>query len=54
MSAHFEELAQRLLLLTWAVGITAALTIATLSALVYLSYQLWQIDGKLSVLISNF
>jgi hypothetical protein len=43
MSGHFPELAQRLLLLTWVVGISAALTTATLSMLVYLSYQLGHI-----------
>ena len=39
--------------LTWAVGITAALTVATLGVVVTLSVQVGQISGELAVLIDH-
>ena len=39
--------------LTWAVGITAALIIATLGMVVSLSFQLGQIIGELTVLVGH-
>ena len=44
---------QRLTVLTWATGITAALTIAVLGMVVSMSYQLGNISGELNVLISH-
>lgn len=40
-------------MLTWAVGVSAALTIATLGMVVTLSYQIGTIAGQLTVLISH-
>jgi len=48
-----EQIRHRFAVLTWAVGISAALTIATLGMVVTLSYQLGQIAGELSVLIGH-
>jgi hypothetical protein len=48
-----EQIARRLTVLTWAVGISTALTIATLSVVVTLSYQIGQIGGELNVLIGH-
>lgn len=48
-----EQIQRRFTVLTWAVGITAALTIATLGMVVTMSYQLGQIAGELSVLIGH-
>ena len=44
---------QRLTVLTWATGITAALMIATLAIVVNLSFQVGTIAGELSVLIAH-
>jgi hypothetical protein len=43
----------RFTVLTWAVGASMALTIATLGMVVTLSYQMGQIAGELSVLIGH-
>lgn len=43
----------RFTVLTWAVGVSVALSIATFSMLVTLSYQIGQIAGTLGVLISH-
>jgi hypothetical protein len=51
--ADIHELRQRGTVLTWAVGIAVALTIATLGMVVTMSYQLGQIAGELSVLIGH-
>jgi len=48
-----EQIRHRFAVLTWAVGISAALTIATLGMVVTLSYQPGQIAGELSVLIGH-
>jgi hypothetical protein len=48
-----EQTAHRFTILTWAVGITAGLTIATLSMVVTMSYQLGRIAGELGVLIGH-
>jgi|KBSMisStandDraft_5_1062788.scaffolds.fasta_scaffold02598_5 hypothetical protein len=48
-----DQIKQRFTVLTWAVGITAGLTIATLSIVVTLSYQLGSIAGQLAVLIGH-
>jgi hypothetical protein len=47
------EVRNRFTVLTWAIGITAALVIATLATVVNLSYQVGQIAGELAVLISH-
>jgi hypothetical protein len=47
------QIQHRFTVLTWAVGISAALTIATLGMVVTLSYQLGQIAGELSVLVAH-
>jgi hypothetical protein len=44
---------QRLTVLTWATGITAALMIAVLGMVMNLSFQVGQIAGELNVLISH-
>lgn len=51
--ASIRHLDQRVTVLTWALGVTAALTVATLGMVVTLSYQLGQIAGELSVLINH-
>jgi hypothetical protein len=48
-----DEIKHRFTVLTWAVGITAALTIATLGMVVTMSYQLGHIAGRLDVLIGH-
>jgi hypothetical protein len=48
-----EDDRQRLTILTWAVGSTAALSIATLSMVVTMSYQLGTLAGRLDVLIGH-
>jgi hypothetical protein len=48
-----DQIKQRFTILTWAVGITAALVIALLGTVVNMSYQLGQIAGELSVLINH-
>jgi len=48
-----EQIDRRFTVLTWATGITAALTIATLSMVVTLSYQVGMVLGRLDVLISH-
>ena len=57
MSAHDleidDQIRQRFAVLTWAVGITAALVVATLGMVVTLSYQLGHISGELSVLVGH-
>lgn len=47
------QIERRFTVLTWAVGVSTALTIATLGMVVSLSYQMGQIAGELSVLISH-
>lgn len=46
-------LGHRVTVLTWAVGVSAALTIATLGMIVTMSYQLGQIVGTLAVLTEH-
>jgi hypothetical protein len=48
-----DQIKHRFTVLTWAVGVTAALTIATLGMVVTMSYQLGQIEGQLSVLVGH-
>jgi hypothetical protein len=48
-----KEMCHQLVHLTWAVGITAGLMIATLGMVVSLSYQLGRISGELAVLIGH-
>jgi hypothetical protein len=48
-----DQIRHRFTVLTWAVGIAAALTVATLGMVVTMSYQLGHIAGELSVLISH-
>jgi hypothetical protein len=48
-----EQIRHRFTTLTWAVGVSAALTIATLGMVVTMSYQLGQIAGELGVLIQH-
>ena len=48
-----EQIRHRFNVLTWAVGISAALTIAMLGVVVTTSYQLGQIAGELAVLIDH-
>ena len=48
-----DQIKHRFQVLTWAVGVTAALTIATLSMVVTMSYQLGTIVGQLSVLVAH-
>jgi hypothetical protein len=52
-SMNDAEIQHRFTLLTWAVGISATLTVATLGMVVTLSYQLGQIAGSLSVLVGH-
>jgi hypothetical protein len=47
------ELRQRTTVLTWAVGIIAALVIAMLGNTLTMSYQLGQTIGRLDVLIDH-
>jgi len=53
LEQRFAQMDQRFTVLTWAVGVTAALTIATLGTVVTLSYQLGRIAGELGVLINH-
>src|SRR5690348_7849148 len=48
-----EQIRHRFTVLTWAVGITAALVIAALGNMVTMSYQLGATIGRLDVLISH-
>lgn len=48
-----DQIKHRFTVLTWAVGVTAALTIATLGMVVTMSYQLGQIAGELAVLVDH-
>jgi hypothetical protein len=48
-----EQIRHRFTVLTWAVGVSAALTIATLGMVVTMSYQIGQIAGELAVLIGH-
>ena len=48
-----EQIRHRFTVLTWAVGVSVALTIATLGMVVTMSYQLGQIAGELAVLIGH-
>jgi hypothetical protein len=48
-----DQIRHRFTVLTWAVGVAVALTIATLGMVVTMSYQLGQIAGELSVLIGH-
>ena len=48
-----EQTSHRITLLTWAVGVSVALSLATMSMVVTLSYQVGQIAGQLGVLISH-
>jgi hypothetical protein len=47
------EIRHRFAVLTWAVGISAALTVATLGTVVNLSYQMGTVAGELSVLAQH-
>jgi hypothetical protein len=51
--SDIRELRQRTTMLTWAVGVVAALTIATLGNLLAMSIQLGQTIGRLDVLIAH-
>jgi hypothetical protein len=48
-----EEIRNRFLVLTWAIGAVGALTVATLGMVVTMSYQLGQLNGELAVLINH-
>lgn len=48
-----SDMTQRLTVLTWAVGIVAALTIAILGNSISQSFQLGQTIGRLDVLIDH-
>jgi heme A synthase len=48
-----DRIKQRFTVLTWAVGISAALTIATLGMVVSMSYQLGHIAGALDVVVAH-
>jgi len=48
-----EQIRHRFAVLTWAVGITAALVIALLGNMITMSYQLGMINGRLDILISH-
>ena len=47
------EIKHRFTVLTWAVGVTAALTTATLGVVISMSYQLGQIAGELTILAGH-
>jgi type VI protein secretion system component VasF len=53
ISGDIRELRQRTTILTWAVGIIAALVIAMLGNTITMSYQLGQTIGRLDVLIDR-
>ena len=53
ISGDIRELRQRTTMLIWAIGIIAALVIATLGNTLTMSYQLGQTIGRLDVLISH-
>jgi hypothetical protein len=44
---------EQLTILTWAVGILAALVVAMLAAIINISYQLRHLNGQLTVLINH-
>lgn len=48
-----EQLQHRFTVLTWAVGLAVALSIATLGMLVTLSFQVGQTNGELAALIGH-
>jgi hypothetical protein len=48
-----NEIRQRFTILTWAVGILAALQIAMLGVVINLSYQVGQVTGELAVVINH-
>lgn len=48
-----DQIRHRFAVLTWAVGITAALVIAMMSVVINMSYQLGQIAGELSILVNH-
>jgi hypothetical protein len=48
-----EQIRHRFAVLTWAVGISAGLTIATLGMVVSMSYQLGHVAGTLDVLAQH-
>jgi hypothetical protein len=47
------EIRHRFAVLTWAVGISAALTVAMLGTVIELSYRMGTIAGQLAVLIDH-
>lgn len=47
------EIKNRFNVLTWAVGVIGALTVAILGMVVTMSYQLGQISGELTILINH-
>jgi hypothetical protein len=47
------EIRNRFMILTWVVGVTAALVVAMLGNVISLSYQVGQINGQLNVLINH-
>lgn len=51
--ASIRHLDQRVTVLTWALGVTAALTVATLGMIVTLSYQLGHIAGSPDILTAH-
>ena len=51
--SDIRELRQRTTVLTWAVGIIAALVIAMLGNTLTMSYQLGQTIGRLDVIIDH-
>jgi len=51
--SDIEQVSHRVTVLTWAVGVTAGLVIATLGMVVSLSYQLGQVAGELAVLVNH-
>jgi hypothetical protein len=53
ISGDIRELRQRTTILTWAVGIIAALVIAMLGNTITMSYQLGLTIGRLDVLIDR-
>jgi hypothetical protein len=48
-----DQIKHRFTVLTWAVGVAVALTVATLGMVVTMSYQLGQIAGELTVLVGH-
>jgi hypothetical protein len=48
-----DQINRRFTVLTWAVGITAGLMVATFGMVVTMSYQLGHITGAIDVLINH-